>query len=447
MSKENCKIEVFTKEVCGKIKKLNGGNMAPPISGEKAGMSLRKPFGEMNLALTRLHDAPLDNPGCKLVDVHQIFANFHADADDPRNYYFKQTDDYIKNCIELGCPVYYRLGTSIEHSCNKYFTGIPEDVDKWIDICDHIIRHYTEGWNNGFNFRIRYWEIWNEPEVCDGDGLHLMWAGSMQDYCEFYVKAATELKKRFPHLMIGGPAQCSYNQHTKPFIKYCADHKAPLDFYSYHMYASDPYTWIQETAHLVKKDLEEAGYKDAEVHLNEWHYFPGGDWKRLREDPEYKKQTFAEMKGIHSAAFLCTVMALWQDTPMDMGCYYTCTASAWGLFETRSTIPTKSYYGMKAFGEIVRYPERLKAASSCKDVTVLAGQNEKGKKGLLLSAFKLEEEMSVTITLDEAPREGSVKMLLLNNEKDLVEVPVSFKGNELTLPLEKGSTVAVITFE
>eukprot|EP00825_Cyclidium_porcatum_P040557 TRINITY_DN5154_c0_g1_i2.p4 TRINITY_DN5154_c0_g1~~TRINITY_DN5154_c0_g1_i2.p4 ORF type:complete len:167 (-),score=6.59 TRINITY_DN5154_c0_g1_i2:4-504(-) len=156
-------VKVYTDSVIGKIKKLNGGNLAPPISIVTCGYDLQKEFSALNLALTRLHDAPLDNPGCRLVDVPCIFANFYADENDPRNYYFEQTDDYIKGCIEGGTNIYYRLGASIEHSKKKYFVNPPENYAKWINIASNIIRHYTEGWANGFHFPILCWEIWNEP--------------------------------------------------------------------------------------------------------------------------------------------------------------------------------------------------------------------------------------------------------------------------------------------
>ena len=46
-----------------------------------------------------------------------------------------------------------------------YHTFPPKDPEKWARICEHIIRHYTEGWADGYHYNIRYWEIWNEPEV------------------------------------------------------------------------------------------------------------------------------------------------------------------------------------------------------------------------------------------------------------------------------------------
>ena len=438
------KVKVFTKSSAGKIKKLNGGNLAPPITGEKAGRNIRSSFAELNMPLTRLHDAPLENAGARLVDVPLIFANFHADETDPRNYYFRQTDDYIRNCIELGCGILYRLGTSIEHGFNKYFTAPPPDTDKWINICDRIIRHYTEGWANGFNFRIRYWEIWNEPECCDADGLHLMWGGTLQEYNEFYVKTATELKKRFPHLMFGGPAHCGYSSLSTDFINFCAKNKAPLDFYSYHCYAKDPYGWIQETPGLVRKDLDAAGYKNTEIHLNEWHYFPG-DWRRLRSDPDYKDKVYEEMKGLDSAAFLCTVMALWQDTPLDMGCYYTATTTAWGCYRTGSAVPTKSYYGLKAFGEIVRYPERIKTTSSKKEFTALAARDENGGTALLVSAF-LAGKSTLTIECDAKINPDTCKVYLLDDENNLQETLPEFRKNAIRLNLNASSAVVLVKF-
>ncbi|MBI4578450.1 MAG: hypothetical protein HY718_02035 [Planctomycetes bacterium] len=40
-----------------------------------------------------------------------------------------------------------------------------KDFAKWAKICVNIIRHYNEGWADGFHYNIRYWEIWNEPNV------------------------------------------------------------------------------------------------------------------------------------------------------------------------------------------------------------------------------------------------------------------------------------------
>ena len=409
----------------GTIRKLNGGNLAPNIANEMAGTNIRKSFAELNLAFARLHDAPLNNPGCRLVDISHIFPLFHLDENDSRNYDFSYTDDYIRTCIEeCNTPIFYRLGESIDHSVNKYKITPPSDVNKWINICSNIIRHYTEGLWNGFHFKIEYWEIWNEPECggnkrLDPNAKNLMWLGTLEEFNDFYVQVATELKKRFPHLKIGGPAHCGFETRrgiTESFIKCCAEHQAPLDFYSYHCYAADPYGWIQESPAQAREMLDKYGYTQAEIILNEWHYFPG-EWHRLRNDPEYKKHMYEqEMKGLDSAAFLTTVMILWQDTPLTYSGYYTCTSGGWGCYQVNSNGVTPSWYGLKAYGDIVRHPIRLEAVSTMKEVSVLAGEDEEGNREMLISAFKtgnVDYEIQTDISL--TPDKCEVRMLDYNH--------------------------------
>ena len=171
-------------KVIGKIKPLNGGNLAPPLKNTNL-MDISEPFRELRMPYTRLHDAPLENSGWRIVDFNLIFPFMHLDADDPRNYYFEQTDEYISHCLELGTQIVYRLGPSIEHHMPRYNTRpVPEELwDKWAQVAVNIIRHYNEGWGNGFHFNIKYWEVWNEPE-----GL---WNGPLDDFNRFYCHIAT----------------------------------------------------------------------------------------------------------------------------------------------------------------------------------------------------------------------------------------------------------------
>ena len=434
-----------TREKTGtSIRKLNGGNLAPYIANENAGWNIRKSFKELNLAFARLHDAPLGNPGCRLVDISHIFPLPHLDENDRRNYDFSYTDDYITNCItDADTPIFYRLGESIDHSVKKYKIDPPADVDKWINICSNIIRHYTEGLWDGFNYNIEYWEIWNEPDCKD----FKMWRGTLEQFNAFYAKVATELKKRFPHLKFGGPAHCGFKDLNVDFVKYCATHHAPMDFYSYHCYAPDPFGWIQETPALVRKLLDENGYTGTEIHLNEWHYFPA-EWARLRNDPHYKDHMYNdEMKGLDSAAFLTTVMALWQDTPLDYGAYYTCIGGGWGCYKTGGNAKTPSWYGLKAYGEIVRYPHRTVSTSSIREVTVLSGENDCGSKALLLSAFKTKS-LDVEVMCDIPVSAGNCRILLLDNEHLLspVENP-EFDGNKIRFSFNAHSACALILLD
>ena len=437
-------VTVFPETKLGTIKKLNGGNLAPAITAEKAGGNIRREFQALNIPITRLHDASLDNAGARVVDIPMIFANFHADPADASNYYFAQTDDYIKNCIELGTGIIYRLGVSIEHGFNKYFTAPPCDYEHWINICDHIIRHYTEGWAGGFNFKILYWEIWNEPEACDVDGLHLMWGGSLKEYNAFYVKVATELKKRFPHLKFGGPAHiCANEPVTREFLAACSQSHAPLDFYSWHCYSQNV-TDMTEQVHLVKQWLVDAGYPQTELHLNEWHYFPA-DWAKLRADKGYLRNVYENViKGVDAAAFLGAVLTAWQDTPLDVGCYYTVTANHWGLFSLYSE-PTKSYYGMKAFGEIIEYRDRIKTVTETEHVYALAGRNRAGEMALLVSCFGAHvDTLKIYIEGDNLIAPEQCRIEILDEEHDLEQISPVIMPTHIELPIKSESAVIVL---
>ena len=285
-------VTVDPAQSCGVIRRLNGTNLGPPLLFEGIGMDITDDLKPLQIPLMRLHDAPWENGGLKLVDIPQVFPLFHADPADPRNYCFKQTDDYIGKCLATGAKVLYRLGISIEHTKRKYNTEPPADFDKWAEICCRIIAHYNEGWGDGFRHGIEYWEIWNEA-----DGGALMWSGTWDDYIRLYITAAKAIKKRFPSVKVGGPAICSANSREKieAFLAACQREQAPLDFFSWHHYTTDAADMASKAA-LVKGHLDAYGFGKTELHLNEWHY-AGSFGNLFKSRGEERRQ--AEVLGMN----------------------------------------------------------------------------------------------------------------------------------------------------
>ena len=127
----------------------------------------------MGFKSARTHDWALINPNERVCDYFHIFPLMHLDAKDPKNYHFGPTDYLLKRTREeAGLDIFFRMGTSIEHSGKKiHFNAvIPEDFDKVAEVFAGTVRHYNRGWADGFNWNIKYWEIWNEPE-----GIQNMW--------------------------------------------------------------------------------------------------------------------------------------------------------------------------------------------------------------------------------------------------------------------------------
>lgn len=435
--KKNGNVRIdFAKEQ-GEIRRLNGGNLGPRIY-RPANQTAE--FKELEIPITRLHDVPLHNYGMRLVDVHHIFGNFKADAQDPDNYYFPPTDDYLKKIIAGGSQILYRLGTSIEHTERNYFAYPPADYEKWADICVNIIRHYNEGWNNGFNFRILYWEIWNEA---DGGG---MWNSTVEEYCKLYEAAAKKIKARFPYVKIGGPAVCNIHNYslewTKKFLAYCRDHHLPLDFFSWHNYNCDP-QFVIDDPQRARDLLDRYGYTDTELSLNEWHY-----WDRSSSDPSKnyingRHNLVSARAAVHAMA----VLTGWQDSPLDMGCFYTIGSldwtSSWGAWKQDDS-KSKLFHAFKAFANLARHKKRVEASSDTKDVRVLAGFDDQGEGAAMISDFVTEcAELSVKI---EGADISGVQAFCLDEEHDMDPVSFKVKNGRIVLPTPaKESSVWLLT--
>ena len=152
-------ININLAEKTGKVKIMHATNNGP------VGLSVRQKgnkqaFIDAGIPFARLHDSAFCSSygGEFIVDVHRIFRNFDADVNDPNSYDFEWTDKYIDSIYSVGMKVFYRLGASIEHQ-KKFGTLVPKDYKKWAEICEHIILHYNEGWADGRNYNIEYWEI------------------------------------------------------------------------------------------------------------------------------------------------------------------------------------------------------------------------------------------------------------------------------------------------
>ena len=146
------KILHFTPTVTyGRFKPLNAVN-GGPWCNRKSAWQKRSNFADYKAAripYTRNHDANLCGSvygGPYTVDITAIFPRFDADPYDPESYDFACTDESVLVPLEAGTKTFYRLGQSIEHQVKKHGTVPPADFGKWAVICEHIIRHYTEGW-------------------------------------------------------------------------------------------------------------------------------------------------------------------------------------------------------------------------------------------------------------------------------------------------------------
>jgi len=366
----------FTKPLGRPIRAVNGVNNGPcRVMGGG-----QPEFARAHIPYMRTHDTVGMWGGTHYVDVPNIFPNMDADPDDPKNYDFTFTDAYLKPFAEAGTEIYYRLGVTIENynSIKPYTTHPPKDFAKWAAVCERIVAHYTRGWANGFKWNIRYWEIWNEPENAQ------MWLGTEEEFFELYRTVANRLKKAFPEIKVGGYGACGFYQSIAPlntyaaqavdakadkwfpeFCKYVTDPKtkAPLDFFSWHMYVfgTNGAPQIVRAADFVRRTLDRHGLKDTESHFTEWNKTHGGH---------------AAMKTAAGASFCAAAFCLiQQQTDIAVATYYDAcpTRSYCGLFDMPGCNVTPCYEAFRAFGELYA---RGKAGTGQEAFSRVAGGGE-----------------------------------------------------------------------
>ena len=363
-------VTVDVGTVLGPVKPMHAVNNGPAVS-KPGGDQKRGNFETYRAAripFARTHDANFSASygGPHTVDVDAIFPDFDADENDPKSYDFVCTDHYLDTIRRAGTEVFFRLGQKIEHGPKKYGILPPKDYAKWERICEHIIRHYNEGWAWGEDkayttvnvawsnqFNIVYWEIWNEPDLDTVDVGQpknpRCWGGTVTNFFEFYEVAAKHLKGRFPHLKIGGPALCGREEWGARFLTWCRDRKVPLDFFSWHVYAVNPRK-LSEKAVRIRKMMDEKGFAATESILNEWNYVKG--WT---DDFVHSLEVESGRFNQKGAAFIAAAMVDCQSAPLDMLMFYDARVGCAmnNIFDFTTLWPKKGYYPFYAWSKMV----------------------------------------------------------------------------------------------
>ena len=375
----------------GAVKPLHGVNNAPTRVDGRRGQD---EFRAAGIPYVRTHDTVGMWGGAHYVDIPNVFPDFAADETDPASYDFAFTDAYLKPIVEAGCKVFYRLGVTIENywKVKAYNIHPPKDYAKWARVCEHVVRHYNEGWASGFQWGIEYWEIWNEPENPP------MWQGTKEQFFELYRVAANHLKRAFPGIKVGGYAGCGFyviddakkreeSEFYRSFVTWFEDFckyvqnpetKAPLDFFSWHLYVTQrwPVDRIATHASYVRKTLDAAGLTATENIFNEWNVFRGA-----------KEDQFDEIKTHVGAANVAAAFCLMQTTSIDKAMYYDAcpTRSYCGLFRFPNIKTTPCYESFRAWNELAKLGTSVASVVSGDGIYASAAKGRDGARAFLVS--------------------------------------------------------------
>jgi xylan 1,4-beta-xylosidase len=376
------KVTVDASAVVGTLRSLQGVNGAPAPGGHKpenftfGGWNMRDEvdasvgYRLARIDLVRTHDGygpgdidahfeSAEAPGGALIsatrDAFTIYPDLRADPNDPASYRFGPTDKLITSIIKVGAQVLFRIGRSEGADPTP-----PHDFDQYAAIAKHIVLHYNQGWANGYHYGIRYWEVWNEPDLGK-----LFWTGTEQQYFELYKRIARAVKAADSRALVGAPAIAKPNDDTPyrdELMRQARSTHTPLDFYSWHWYATDsndPRDFNRIAVDLRAR-LDRYGLSATKSFLTEWNY-------GLSEPPP---------SPLVRASFITSALIYMQDAPIDAATLY----RADNVFGADGATPDKTGQALIALGLMKNTPQRLRTVGSDVDgFAVEAGRSPDGR--------------------------------------------------------------------
>ena len=443
------KMEVDFAQTKGPMKKAIHSSGWGAVSNPRAIQNDDEVVKSMNLEYARIHDWALVNGGQRVVDYQYVFPLIDKDAKDPSNYYFEATDHLLDLTRKLGIKIFYRLGTSIEHTGDVHFNAtVPKDFDKVAEIFAATVRHYNRGWANGHKWDIKYWEIWNEP-----DGIANMWClpekeGGKdeklmrQKFVKFFVTCLKRLKDEFgDSIKVGGPALCYWNPvYFGELLDACKQAGVSPDFLSWHGYNQWADSLIID-AEKARKFCDERGFKKTELILNEYHYLVTWDGIHGQNStPEMVKKAVngpTGINGIDSACFYLEILSCAQGAPLDQAYYYGCGMQGnWGYRDMYKQF-NKPYYAAVLYGKLLKefpmFSGVVHAGSKVGTLNALAAKSADGKRKALLVTDYRSRVKRLAIDVKGVPADARVSATLLDDTHNNAPCAVVFKDGKIVV--------------
>lgn len=394
---------------------------------------------EAGIPYSRLHDFLIMTAHCNPVDIPGMFPDFDKDPKDPESYDFAFADVIVKGLVDAGVEPFWRLGVTFENftATKGYHVFPPKNPQKWAEICEGVIRHYTEGFANGYHFDIEHWEIWNEPDNYETYPENNAWAGTKEEYYELYDVTSRHLKKCFPHLKIGGYSSCGFYALTEAkknfgncsprheyfieffdgFLEYIKAHGSPLDFFSWHSYPENPED-LRLYARYARRRLDDAGYTDTTTSLNEWNSCP------------------TQRGTAKHAAFSAAILSVCQDEPIDTAMFYDARMGVsmyGGMFNPLTQRPFPNYYAFMAFNELYRLKNECKVEKEDSDGIYVSAARDARHAAIMITNIT-DEDKELKLSFD-----GKIfECKIIDEGRNLSPI-----GRVLPKTIEKGTVLLV----
>lgn len=191
---------------------------------------------------------------------------------DNLQYDFSEVDELIRLLHSKNVLPYWSYCyqfTPLQRNGN--WRSAPVDFTVWQEVMRVLSQHFLES-----GTRVGYHEIYNEPDLFDAQkNEKVFFSGTKEDYFRMYLLGAPLVKQGDPDAMVGGPALAFViPEHSwiYDFLDAVTEHHLPLDFFSFHHYATDG---LAEAMTKVRDAfVQRQNFPTTELHLNEYNSYP-----------------------------------------------------------------------------------------------------------------------------------------------------------------------------
>ena len=209
--------------------------------------------------------------------------------------------------------------------------------------------------------------------------------------------------------------------------------EAPIDFFSWHIYATSPEKVVAK-AERIKKLLIKYGFSHAESILNEWNYVKG--WT---DEYVYSLKT---IHGIKGATFVMAVITESQKCDgIDMLMYYDTRHSVFcGAFDYYTYETLKGYYPLMWYGMFYDMAGEIRSENNFENIYSLCGVDENNNLLMILTHYSDEDDKPAEEIAIDFGKEGNYEIYLLDETHDgeLVETT-----NELKFTMKNQSSILI----
>ena len=259
-----------------------------------------------------------------------------------------------------------------------------------------------------------------------------MWGGTRAQFFDFFETAAKHLKGCFPGLRIGGPALCWDEDWADGFLREMKRRGVPLDFFSWHIYTTDPRE-VSAKAERLRSLLDRRGYAQAQSILNEWNYIRG--WT---DEYVYSIECIGNHKG---AAFVMACLSEGQREPIDLMMYYDTRPSCFcGPFDYYTYRPRKPYYPLYWYGMFYDLAAEVRAQNQVDEIYTLCGVDEAGRVTAVVTYYTDDDGAPDRMIRLDFGQEAEYSLYRLDERHDGELCGVT---DDLTLTLPRQSCVLI----